>query len=1016
MKKTKKLVFATNNKHKLEEARRIISDHIEIMSLSDIGCHDDIPETADTLEGNALIKARWVKERYGYDCFADDTGLMVNALDGAPGVYSARYAGEGCSPKDNVEKLLSRLEGVENRDAHFSTVVALIADGVEHTFEGRVDGYISAAPHGNGGFGYDPVFIEKESGRCFAEMAPEEKNAVSHRGRAMRKLCDFLGIILVAIVSMFTPFAASAEQWRMHPTFDGEILRIADTKNFTYIFGTKQRYNPDNALASVLHGNLFRYDKEADELMNLTSSNLLSGNTLKAVAYNYGKNYLAVAYDDGAIDFLYDNGSVKTLRGLMAADPSIDKIVNDFTFDSETGKVYAATNFGFIILNDKNYEIDTSRILGIKVNSAAYYDGMIWLATNDGIYYGEPTGFSLSDYKKIWGGNKISSFFPVGDQLYCSVSYYSRYRCYRIVVNNGVADPVLVSGMEEGTIQRGENCLVSVKDTRLTHIDAKGSVTRYNLPEEYSSTMIGSRDGQSFWVSLGRQGISYLKVPGADGKWTILKDKCFPNASSAFHCLAIEYHPAYGMLVRNHGRETPFSDALSGIRDLISGYKDMTWSRLSTTYRTDNVGLHINDPFGIAVDPVYTDHVYCGSTLSGLLRLDLKNPDKSIHFSHTKDYLNGYGKPGFAVVVPDNPAGTWEQQSVFAAPSFDNNGTLWTAYVHPVPNGEVSDVTELWAWPKEARGATTDASNVQGFKKIRIDNMRSTNWPIVNALKHSSNKNIIVHGGNTDVGLLIYDHAGTIDNRSDDRMATMKVIYDQDGNSVNFYRAFCIFEDSQTGLVWVSTGTGLFTFNPSEVFANPTSVRRIKVPRNDGTNFADYLLEGVQVNNITSDPSGRKWFGTAGAGLICTSADGREVLATYMRDNSEIPGDNVYGICYNPDNGSMMVSTDNGLCELFLDGSSQGSGSDVKIYPNPVRPDYFGYVYIEGLPQDAMVKIVDTAGNLVKECGAAFNGSLEWDVTNIFSKRVPGGVYFVVATNGQDSDSYNKVGKILVVN
>lgn len=191
-KELKKLVFASNNKHKLEEARAILGDKFEVVSLEEIGCHDEIPETADTLEGNALIKARWVKDRYGFDCFADDTGLMVEALDGGPGVYSARYAGEHCSFADNVNKMLREMEGKENRKAYFATVIALILNGKTEIFEGRVDGYIATEPSGNGGFGYDPIFIAEETGRSFAEMTADEKNAISHRGRAMRRLVEYL--------------------------------------------------------------------------------------------------------------------------------------------------------------------------------------------------------------------------------------------------------------------------------------------------------------------------------------------------------------------------------------------------------------------------------------------------------------------------------------------------------------------------------------------------------------------------------------------------------------------------------------------------------------------------------------------------------------------------------------------------------------------------------------------------------------------------------------------------------
>lgn len=183
----KDLVFATNNSHKLREARQIADGLFNILSLEDIGCHDEIPETADSLEGNALIKARWVKDKYGYDCIADDTGLMVDALGGAPGVYSARYAGEHCSPADNVALLLQNLKGEKNRNAHFATVIAYVTDKEEKLFQGEVEGIIAEQPSGTGGFGYDPIFIAKESGITFAEMTSDEKNKISHRGRALRK-------------------------------------------------------------------------------------------------------------------------------------------------------------------------------------------------------------------------------------------------------------------------------------------------------------------------------------------------------------------------------------------------------------------------------------------------------------------------------------------------------------------------------------------------------------------------------------------------------------------------------------------------------------------------------------------------------------------------------------------------------------------------------------------------------------------------------------------------------------
>lgn len=187
-----KLVFATNNRHKLDEVRAIVGDRVEVLSLNDIGCHDDIPETAYTLQGNALIKARYIHEKFGVDCFADDTGLEVEALDGAPGVYSARYAGEECDSEANMKKLLQNLTGKSNRNAQFRTVIALIIKGEEKLFNGIVKGTITEEKRGDSGFGYDPVFVPEGFSESFAQMSGDMKNSISHRYRATLELSNYL--------------------------------------------------------------------------------------------------------------------------------------------------------------------------------------------------------------------------------------------------------------------------------------------------------------------------------------------------------------------------------------------------------------------------------------------------------------------------------------------------------------------------------------------------------------------------------------------------------------------------------------------------------------------------------------------------------------------------------------------------------------------------------------------------------------------------------------------------------
>jgi len=186
------LVFASNNLNKIKEIQSILNGSIQLLSLEDIGCHEEIPETADTIEGNAILKANYVTQKYGYDCFADDTGLEVKALDGEPGVYSARYAGEQKNADDNMNKLLDALANKKDRSAQFKTVIALNIKGEQHLFTGIAKGVITLNKSGNYGFGYDPIFQPENYKETFAELSSDIKNKISHRAKATQQLIDFL--------------------------------------------------------------------------------------------------------------------------------------------------------------------------------------------------------------------------------------------------------------------------------------------------------------------------------------------------------------------------------------------------------------------------------------------------------------------------------------------------------------------------------------------------------------------------------------------------------------------------------------------------------------------------------------------------------------------------------------------------------------------------------------------------------------------------------------------------------
>ena len=186
------LVFASNNKNKIKEIQLLLPNSIQILSLEDIGCNEDIPETADTIEGNAILKANYVTQKYGYDCFADDSGLEVAALNGEPGVFSARYAGEPKNDENNIDKLLANLKDVKNKKANFKTIICLNLKGEQHLFTGIINGQIIEERIGNNGFGYDPIFVADGYQKTFSELSLEEKARISHRGIAVKELITFL--------------------------------------------------------------------------------------------------------------------------------------------------------------------------------------------------------------------------------------------------------------------------------------------------------------------------------------------------------------------------------------------------------------------------------------------------------------------------------------------------------------------------------------------------------------------------------------------------------------------------------------------------------------------------------------------------------------------------------------------------------------------------------------------------------------------------------------------------------
>lgn len=826
-------------------------------------------------------------------------------------------------------------------------------------------------------------------------------------------------LYILYITLCFVVMPARAEQWRLHHTYAGNVNRIFDTKNYTYVLSYNQPFYPATRTYSNVFCSLFRYDKEGEDMLALDVTNKLNSPVVTCAEYNYDKNYLMVVYNDGKIDLLHDNGDVTTIAGLATTDESTSKKVWSVTFDPKANKAYLATDFGYIVVSDEKGEVSTSLNVERKINSVFPKGDKVFLATDGGVFYVEPESNDRTTLHAIPADCQVARFIPVGDKVY---TFSAPGENAKVGLLSADSSDMKVSEFMHGNInaaERVENSFLVSTAAEVNVFDKDGQKTRFIKGEEEKGRQTVGFDGRTFWVDMGYDGVVRKRAAAENPNWSPTGEVIRPNASTAYMCSSLAYSPKYGMLVRNHRADFYFTTFNPELPDLICGVKNLEWTPYSLeVVWPEGKMIAAGIPAGIAIDPLNPDQVYCGSPKRGLSRIDLSDPRKSFRIGRSDD--EAMGKPNFVGTLKNPKTEAYWDCAMVGHPYFDSYNNLWVAYAtdNPVVKGE--DM-EIWCWTADDRKASTNSATYRAPKKIVIPGTLPSGFINVYPMTSAGARNtLFVATNNVDRDYFVIDHKGTFDTQTDDKIVAIKKFVDQEGQDIGRMTVQNLYEDKTTGQLWVATDVGVFYFNPQDAVNSGQSevkVTRPKVARNDGTELADYLLSGVPVNAITIDGQGRKWFATNGGGLVVTSANGSQVLKTYTTDNSMLPNDIVYALEYNPQNNSMMTGTRAGLAELFLSGTaSDGDGSGIVAYPNPVRPDYYGYVTIEGLEDGAMVKITDNAGNLIKELGFAEGGTAQWDVTNYNMKRVRSGVYYVMASGGPESSGYAAVTKILVIN
>lgn len=796
-------------------------------------------------------------------------------------------------------------------------------------------------------------------------------------------------------------------QWRLTNSINSYFDDCIETKDRIYVLGLGQIYYPSDPSWSAYTGQLFVYDKTNDELTGYNASNYLNNNTVRRMAYNRDKGYLLLVYTDYTMDLLYDDDSVVNIPGLASSSLSVSKEINSIVFDASADKVYMATDFGYIIIDDRKSVISESRIYNRRLTGLCRVGDNLVAADSEGLYISplDNRHADFSSFTKISGvSDAIKHLIPIDSDSF-GYSANDGFHLADIQPDGSVTQELVHSGNMSAYSENRDGYYLRFYGKGVA-VDKKGNVRRIWTPKERQSNIHASWDMSAMTMPVALQGLETYSFPDNAESGTLSKNVAFtfPQPDRIF---TFGFSDKYGTLVGHNTMNRIHTLSWMSYPGQISAYKDGLWTNYGRTVSSSPLASKVAEIYGAVYDPVMEDYCYMSTRRAGMFSVDMR--DNSI--CQFADKWHGNASTQGYYPVFQNSDRYYEYCDV-SLPSFDDNGTLWV-----VKNPCVTSSSEgpFYYWT----AADRQNGNTSGFKPLKVPEFKSGNDIMaINALKHPANRNIVMACNQWAQfsGISILNHGGTLADTADDKYSYVTSFTDQDGTNVQAQYVNCLYEDMSTGRVWVGTSTGLFSLNPNDaVSGGNIRVQRVKVARNDGTNLADYLLDGADVMDIKSDGAGRKWFATLGNGVVVTSAEGSQILAQFTTDNSQLPSDQVYQLGVDPRSNAIWMGTSTLIATYYSDASqAENSYDNVRIFPNPVRPDYLGDVTIDGLVGSSLVKIVDANGGLVRELGTSNGGRISWNLTNTAGKRVATGVYYVMAsTSGEQSEAY--VGKILVV-
>lgn len=818
------------------------------------------------------------------------------------------------------------------------------------------------------------------------------------------------GICAALALSIITNIQASAQRnvgdWNIYSLFDGlSVANVVDTKNKVYYVSANRLYS---------------FDKQSNETYSYNTRNKLSDTNVTQVFLSPDESELLVAYDTGNIDLINVNTDKLVNMGDIAATTlAATKTINDVAWGN--GKIYVATDFGLVVFDATKHHVIESGMYSVKLTGVTAFDDKIAILDNDNISMkiasADGRHNSLDKFTK-WGSTVR------GQQL----TFLGSNPVY--VTANGKEVIMADSDWDNGYVNKNDTLFyniiqplrmnadggfTAVSKTQIATFDNTGTlINSITLPSAIAGQVLGMYENQKSIWACNVEGLANYSIDD-DGTITILADKAKPVATT---CDEVAY------IVGSKNGERIYISNMGDTKYKSCGHSD----NINVMQRTDvlidgepydaaafEVDLVKNDSknyqkasgttrmFGgcerIVVDPEIPDRYYIANYIEGVFVIE--NNEVLAHFECANmPMYTFWGNPS-------------QRGAMAYDVNFDPDGNLWVGcWIYRADYSKYSPYVML---PKDKLYGDLSAITADDWQISAHRSLDAGDKDMGSIFSTKSNF-MFNWLGKDKCALCVTNTNGTYGDTSDDTYFELENTTDQDGSVFLPSRWICAAED-HNGNIWFGTTSGIISIpNPQDVDKSTFTYTRIKVPRNDGTNYADYLLESEQVNCIAVDHSNRKWVATENSGVYLVSADGDQILENYTTANSDLPSNTVYAVYCDPNSNTVYFGLGSGLVSYnSMSAPAAEDYSDVYAYPNPVKPDYTGWITIKGLKENSLVKIADAAGNVFYQ-GRSEGGMMVWDGCNANGQRVKSGIYFVFASQSDGDNNSGVVTKIMVIN